>query len=267
MDYFLRHSTRTMKKMPRKALRLPNNIITSILLVACAWSEKRACRMIKKTVGCWCAQNRWKKISKCMRLEWIFFWLFLRFGGYRRTPPACSCPLEHGSTWFLRARHLYQLILLATSGLAVGWVYIDIERLSSHELKENFCTSRFHSHTKAGILQYNSSGLLFVAQHSHNKKNAQKSLRLLIPKHIIMSILLVVCASSEKCACRMMKKQLAAGVHKIDEKKLYEYHCIRLEWQKMLFFLGLGGYRRTPPASSCPLQYESTWFLRAHHPY
>ena len=105
-------------------------------------------------------------------------------------------------------------------------MYVEIERLSSHELKEYFCISRFHSHTTtAGLLQYNSSGLLvFAAQHPpyYVKKMPRKAFRLLRPNNIITSILLVVCASSEKCACRtrMIKKLLAAGVHKIDETKL-----------------------------------------------
>ena len=34
----------------------------------------------------------------------------------------------------------------------------------------------------------------------------------------------------------MMKKQLAACVHKIYEKSIYEYYCIRLEWRKIGFF-------------------------------
>ena len=53
---------------------------------------------------------------------------------------------------------------------------------------------------------------------------------------------------------RMLKKQLAAGVHKTEDNQI----SIRLEWQKIVFVSGLGGYRRTPPASSRPLDHGST---------
>ena len=64
---------------------------------------------------------------------------FSGLGGYHRTPPASSCPLEHRSTWFLRARHLYYQVYTSSprpprSGLAVGWLYVEINRISSHGL-------------------------------------------------------------------------------------------------------------------------------------
>ena len=46
--------------------------------------------------------------------------LFFRFGGYRRTPPASSRLLEHGSTRYLRGRHLYSLDLPVTERVGRG---------------------------------------------------------------------------------------------------------------------------------------------------
>ena len=61
-------------------------------------------------------------------------------------------------------------------------------------------------------------------------------------------------------ARRMMKRQVASGVH----KKKFSIH---LEWQKMFFFSGLGGYRTTPRASSRPVDHRSTRSLRGHNLY
>ena len=142
MDYFLRHSTRTMqKKMPRKALRLlkiPNNIVTSILLVVvCASSEKCARRMMKKQLAVGVHKIDLKKNSMSTTStvsvsngKHVFFF---QLWGYRRTPPASSCPLEHGSTWCIRSRHDTSWSCPPPSGLAVDWVYVEIRRLSSHQ--------------------------------------------------------------------------------------------------------------------------------------
>ena len=46
----------------------------------------------------------------------------------------------------------------------------------------------------------------------------------------------------------------------------YEYYtAVSVSNGKTCFFSGLGGYRRTAPASSFPLEHESTSFLRARH--
>ena len=56
-------------------------------------------------------------------------------GEERRMPRATSAPLDHGSTWSIRGRHLYiHLPCPSRSGLAVGWFYIEIEGPSSREL-------------------------------------------------------------------------------------------------------------------------------------
>ena len=90
-------------------------------------------------IGCWCAQNTWKKqISTTTTVFASNGKVFIPgLEGYRRTLPASSCPLEHGSTWFLRARH----VLADTARHEAGWPWVGFmsryERLSSHELKEN----------------------------------------------------------------------------------------------------------------------------------
>ena len=56
---------------------------------------------------------------------------------------------------------------------------------------------------------------------------------------------------------------LAAGVHKIDENNI----SILLGWPNIVLFPGLGGYRTTPLADSCPFEHGSARWLRAHHLY
>ena len=123
----------------------------------------------------------------CIRLERqknIFFqvWedtvgrkkcFFSGLGGYRRTPPTSSCPLEHASTRFCSSPSSK---LLDLTHHRAGWPWTEslsrssVERLSSRraEIKQ-WCTSRFHSHTTriAGISQEqycNRGGLRFVTQ-------------------------------------------------------------------------------------------------------
>ena len=49
-------------------------------------------------------------------------------------PWATFCLLDTGSTRYLGGRRLYSLALPVRSGLTVGWLYVEIERLSPHEL-------------------------------------------------------------------------------------------------------------------------------------
>ena len=77
-------------------------------------------RMINKTFDRWIAQNRRQIFS--IRLEWPKIEFLCCLGGYRRTPPASSRPLDHTSTGYLRGRHLYSLALPDTERIGRGLI-------------------------------------------------------------------------------------------------------------------------------------------------
>ena len=103
------------------------------------------------------------------RIANICFFSGLR--GYRRMPPARYCPLEHVSPRFLQPVICSSWLCPPPSGLAVGWGYVEIKRLSWHQPTVVWPRRDATFHGMAN-----------------------------------MSILLVVCVSSETCACLMMKK-------------------------------------------------------------
>ena len=120
---------------------------------------------------------------------------FSGLGGYRRTSPASSCPLQHGSTRFLRARHLYLLILPATKRVGRGLSLCrDRGSIVARAERKLLCFA-FPFAYYTGLLQQYSmqqSGLLFAAQHPHysyEKKMPRKTLRL--PINIITSYCLL----------------------------------------------------------------------------
>ena len=84
------------------------------------------------TLGRCCVENRRQKIS--IPLRWQKIGRFSSFGEERRTPWATCRSLDHGSTWYLRGRHLLHRPCPTRSGLAVGWLYVEIGGLSSREL-------------------------------------------------------------------------------------------------------------------------------------
>ena len=78
-----------------------------------------------------CVENRRQKFWIPPR--WQKIGLFSGSGEESRTPRAISRPLDHGSTWYLRAVIYIHWHCPTRSGLAVGWFHVEIEGLLSRE--------------------------------------------------------------------------------------------------------------------------------------
>ena len=70
-------------------------------------------RPLIQTFGRCCVENRPQKFSQKIGL-------FSGLGEERRTPQATSRPLDHGSTWYLRGRHLHSPALPETNRVGRG---------------------------------------------------------------------------------------------------------------------------------------------------
>ena len=70
------------------------------------------------TFGRCCVENRRQKISIPLRWQKKKFFV----GEERRRPKATSRPLDHGSTWYLRGRHLHSLALPDTKRVGRGLI-------------------------------------------------------------------------------------------------------------------------------------------------
>ena len=76
-----------------------------------------ATRLITNTFGRCCVENR-RHFS--IPLRWRKKAIFSGLGEERRTPWATSCPLDHGSTCYLRCRHLHSPALPDTNRVGRG---------------------------------------------------------------------------------------------------------------------------------------------------
>ena len=86
------------------------------------WRAPARCPIQRHLFGRCCMENRrQKKLDPSSMAKNILF--FSGFGEERRTPRATSRPLDHGSTWYLRGRHLHTFTGLARH--EAGWPWVD----------------------------------------------------------------------------------------------------------------------------------------------
>ena len=112
-------------------------------------SDAWALRSVQR-IGRWCAQNRLKHYlrvllsccirlewpRKCIRLEWPIYVFFSGWGGYRRTPPASSCPLEYASIHLISSSPSSTIVDLDRH--RAGWPWVEsLSRSSIYRRTDN----------------------------------------------------------------------------------------------------------------------------------
>ena len=84
-------------------------------------------RRLTKIWGRWCVENERQRISTPLRWRKIYFeYIFSCLAEERRTSRAAPRILGHGSTWYLRGRHLHSLALPDTERVGRGFMLLII---------------------------------------------------------------------------------------------------------------------------------------------